>query len=276
MRIVRDLTALRAATETMRRAGERVALVPTMGALHAGHLALVATARREADRVITSIFVNPLQFGPNEDFSKYPRTEEADLAALEAAGCDIAWLPTVEVMYPPGAATAIEVAGPSEGFEGAARPGHFRGVATVCCKLFSQTEANVAVFGEKDWQQLQVIRRMVADLDLPIRILGHPTVRDADGLALSSRNRYLSPAERAKAVMLPNAMREAANAILHGAAIESALDAARDGLAAAGFAVDYLTLVEPATLRPTEALPARMVAAAKLGPVRLLDNMPVG
>lgn len=276
MRIVRDLPALRAATKAMRDAGERVALVPTMGALHAGHLALVAAARREADRVITSIFVNPLQFGPNEDFSKYPRTEEADLAALEAAGCDIAWLPTVEVMYPPGAATAIEVAGPSEGFEGAARPGHFRGVATVCCKLFSQTEADVAVFGEKDWQQLQVIRRMVADLDLPIRILGHPTVRDADGLALSSRNRYLSPAERAKAVMLPEAMREAANAMLHGAAIESALDAARDGLAAAGFAVDYLTLVEPVTLRPTEALPARMVAAAKLGPVRLLDNMPVG
>lgn len=276
MRIVRDLPALRAATKAMRDAGERVALVPTMGALHAGHLALVAAARRGADRVITSIFVNPLQFGPSEDFSKYPRTEEADLAALEAAGCDIAWLPTVEVMYPPGAATAIEVAGPSEGFEGAARPGHFRGVATVCCKLFAQTEADVAVFGEKDWQQLQVIRRMVADLDLPIRILGHPTVRDADGLALSSRNRYLSPAERAKAVMLPNAMREAANAMLHGAAIESALDAARDGLAAAGFAVDYLSLVEPATLRPTEALPARMVAAAKLGPVRLLDNMPVG
>jgi pantoate--beta-alanine ligase len=276
MRIVRDLPALRAATETMRRAGERVALVPTMGALHAGHLALVAAARREADRVITSIFVNPLQFGPNEDFSKYPRTEEADLSALEAAGCDIAWLPTVDVMYPSGAATAIEVAGPSEGFEGAARPGHFRGVATVCCKLFSQTQADVAVFGEKDWQQLQVIRRMVADLDLPIRILGHPTVRDADGLALSSRNRYLSPAERAKAVMLPEAMREAANAMLHGAAIESALDAARDGLAAAGFAVDYLALVEPATLRPTEALPARMVAAARLGAVRLLDNMPVG
>ncbi|MBR0666198.1 pantoate--beta-alanine ligase [Roseomonas hellenica] len=276
MRIVRDLPALRAATETMRRAGERVALVPTMGALHAGHLALVEAARREADRVITSIFVNPLQFGPNEDFSKYPRTEEADLAALEAAGCDIAWLPTVEVMYPPGAATVIEVAGPTEGFEGAARPGHFRGVATVCCKLFSQTEADVAVFGEKDWQQLQVIRRMVADLDLPLDILGHPIVRDADGLALSSRNRYLSPAERAKAAMLPEAMREAANAMLHGAAIESALDAARDGLNAAGFDVNYLALVEPETLRPTDALPARMIAAAKLGPVRLLDNMPVG
>ncbi|MBR0644608.1 pantoate--beta-alanine ligase [Plastoroseomonas hellenica] len=276
MRIVRDLPALRAATKTMRRAGERVALVPTMGALHAGHLALVEAARREADRVITSIFVNPLQFGPNEDFSKYPRTEEADLTALEAAGCDIAWLPTVEVMYPPGAATVIEVAGPTEGFEGVARPGHFRGVATVCCKLFSQTEADVAVFGEKDWQQLQVIRRMVADLDLPLGILGHPIVRDANGLALSSRNRYLSPAERAKAAMLPEAMREAANAMLHGAAIESALDAARDGLNAAGFDVNYLALVEPETLRPTDALPARMIAAAKLGPVRLLDNMPVG
>ncbi|HEY4253562.1 MAG TPA: pantoate--beta-alanine ligase [Roseomonas sp.] len=276
MRIVRDLPALRAATEAMRRAGERVALVPTMGALHAGHLALVEVARREAARVITSIFVNPLQFGPSEDFSKYPRTEEADLAALAAAGCDIAWLPTVDVMYPPGAATAIEVAGPSEGFEGAARPGHFRGVATVCCKLFSQTQADVAVFGEKDWQQLQVVRRMVADLDLPVRIIGHATVRDADGLALSSRNRYLSPAERAQAVMLPDAMREAANAMLHGAAIETVLDAARDGLNAAGFAVDYLALVEPATLRPTGDLPARLIAAAKLGPVRLLDNMPVG
>jgi pantoate--beta-alanine ligase len=276
MRIVRDLPALRAATRTIRDAGERLALVPTMGALHAGHLALLAAARQETERSIVSIFVNPLQFGPNEDFSKYPRTEEADLAALEAAGCDIAWLPTVDLMYPPGAATAIEVGGPSEGFEGAARPGHFRGVATVCCKLFSETQADVAVFGEKDWQQLQVVRRMAADLDLPIRILGHPTVRDADGLALSSRNRYLSAEERAKAALLPTTMREAASAMLHGAAIESALDAARHGLAAAGFAVDYLALVEPETLRPTETLPARLIAAAKLGPVRLLDNMAVG
>ncbi len=193
MLICRDLPSLRAATATLRAAGKRLALVPTMGALHDGHLALVAAGRQAADAVVTSIFVNPLQFNANEDLSRYPRDEEGDLAKLRGAGCDLVWMPPVEAMYPPGSATVIDVAGPTAGWEGDARPGHFRGVATVCCKLFLQCEAQVAVFGEKDWQQLQVVTRMATDLDIPIRILPVATVREADGLAMSSRNRFLSP-----------------------------------------------------------------------------------
>jgi pantoate--beta-alanine ligase len=272
MKIVRDLPSLRAARAEL----GPLALVPTMGALHAGHLSLIAAARREAPRVVASIFVNPLQFSPQEDLSRYPRDEAGDLAQLEAAGCDLAWLPSVEAMYPPGRATTIEVLGPSEGWEGSARPGHFRGVATVCAKLFSQTGATVAVFGEKDWQQYQVIRRMVADLDLPVRIVGGATVREADGLAMSSRNRFLDEADRALAPLLQHAMQSAATAMLAGTAPEAALAAAREALTAAGFAVDYLTLVEAETLRETVAVPGRMIAAAKLGGVRLLDNIPVG
>jgi len=272
MRIVRDLAGLRAARKEL----GPLALVPTMGALHAGHVSLLEAARGTGLPVAASIFVNPLQFGPQEDLARYPRDEAGDLAKLEAAGCDLAWLPTVEVMYPPGRATTIEVLGPSEGWEGAARPGHFRGVATVCAKLFLQTGAAVAVFGEKDWQQYQVIRRMVADLDLPLRIIGGPTVREADGLAMSSRNRFLDAASRQLAPLLPQAMQQAAAAMLAGTAPEAALEAARGGLAASGFAVDYLALVEAETLRPATAPPGRLIAAAKLGGVRLLDNIAVG
>jgi pantoate--beta-alanine ligase len=279
MRIARDLDSLRAAAAELRAGGRTLAFVPTMGALHAGHLALVAEARRLAPATAASIFVNPLQFGAHEDLDRYPRDEAGDLAALRAAGCDLAWLPTPEVMYPPGSATTIEVLGPAEGWEGAARPGHFRGVATVCAKLFNQTGAEVAVFGEKDWQQLQVVRRMARDLALPIRVVGVPTVREPDGLAMSSRNRFLSPAERALAPRLQERMRRAAADVTAGAPVAAALGEAVEGLGAAGFGVDYFALVEAETMRPLEALPApgggpaRLVAAARLGTVRLLDNL---
>lgn len=280
MQICRDLPSLRAATAAFRADGRRLAIVPTMGALHDGHLALVAAARAAgADAVAASIFVNPLQFAANEDLARYPRDEEGDLAKLRAAGCDLAWLPPVEVMYPPGAATIVEVAGPSQGFEGDARPGHFRGVATVCCKLFLQSQAEIAAFGEKDWQQLQVVARMAADLDIPVRILPVATVREADGLAMSSRNRYLSAAERATAPLLHRCMADAAAAIAGGATIGPTLAAARQRLAAAGFVPGYLAAVEAETLRPLDVPrrdgPMRLVAAARLGTVRLLDNIPL-
>lgn len=273
MQVIRDLPALHAARAALRAAGRRLALVPTMGALHQGHLALVEAARGLADAVAVSIFVNPLQFGPTEDLARYPRDEAGDLAKLMGAGCDLVWMPDVATMYPPGAASTIEVAGPAEGFEGAARPGHFRGVATVCTKLFGQTGAEVAVFGEKDWQQLQVVTRVVADLDLPIRIVGHETVREADGLACSSRNQRLTPDQRALAPLLPRAMRDALARIAAGAPHGAVLDEATRTLLDAGFAPDYLALVEPETLRPWRAGPGRLLAAARLGDVRLLDNM---
>lgn len=278
MQICRDLPSLRAATAALRAAGRRLALVPTMGALHEGHVALVHAARREADAVAASIFVNPLQFNAADDLARYPRDEDGDLAKLRAAGCDLVWMPPVEAMYPPGSATVIEVAGPSAGWEGDARPGHFRGVATVCCKLFLQTGAEVAAFGEKDWQQLQVVTRMAADLDIPIRILPVPTVREADGLALSSRNRFLTPAERATAPLLHRVMTDAAAAIAAGAPVSATLAEGIARLVAAGFAPDYLALVEAETLRAIDAPrgdgPMRLVAAARLGTVRLLDNIP--
>jgi pantoate--beta-alanine ligase len=275
MQCIRTLPELRQATAALRAAGRRLALVPTMGALHEGHLALLGAARRAADAVAVSIFVNPLQFGPSEDFARYPRDEEGDLRKLRDAGCDLAWLPDVAAMYPPGSASAIEVAGPAEGFEGEARPGHFRGVATVCTKLFSQTQADVAVFGEKDWQQLQVIRRVVADLDLPIAIIGHATVREEDGLACSSRNSRLTPAQRAIAPLLPATMRDALGRIAAGEAPGRAVTEAVQRLVGAGFTPDYLALVEPETLRPWRSGPGRLLAAARLGEVRLLDNMPL-
>lgn len=275
MQVIRDLATLRAARAQLRAAGQRLGLVPTMGALHQGHLDLVAAARRAADAVAVSIFVNPLQFSAHEDLARYPRDEAGDLAKLAAIGCDLVWMPDVATMYPPGAATLIEVAGPAEGFEGAARPGHFRGVATVCTKLFGQTGADVAVFGEKDWQQLQVVRRVVADLDLPITIIGHPTVREADDLACSSRNQRLTAEQRALAPMLPAEMRRALLRIAAGAPQEAVLAEARAALTAAGFAPDYLKLVQPETLRPWTGGPGRLLAAARLGDVRLLDNMPL-
>ncbi|HWL81839.1 MAG TPA: pantoate--beta-alanine ligase [Roseomonas sp.] len=278
MQVERELAGLRATTEAWRAQGQRIGLVPTMGALHAGHLALVEAARQAADRVIVSIFVNPLQFGPQEDLARYPRDEAGDLEKLREAGCDLVWLPTPAVMYPPGDATRIEPAGPAEGWEGAARPGHFRGVATVCTKLFMMTRADVAVFGEKDWQQLQVIRRVVTDLHLPIRILPLPTVRDGDGLALSSRNQRLSAGERSAAAQLPRALQAIAMALSRGAPPEETLARQQEALTQADFGVDYLKLVVPDSLQPWPAGAAgeaRLIVAAQLGSVRLLDNIPV-
>ncbi|UFN51231.1 pantoate--beta-alanine ligase [Roseomonas sp. OT10] len=284
MRIVRDLPALREATAALKAAAPpgrpRLALVPTMGALHDGHLALLAAARAAASASMASIFVNPLQFGPQEDLSRYPRTEADDLSALSAGGCDLAWLPGVADLYPPGSATTIDVAGPAEGWEGEHRPHHFRGVATVCAKLFLFTGAELAFFGEKDWQQLQVVRRLVRDLGLPLEIRGVPTVREPDGLALSSRNRFLTPEERRRAPVLHAALQRAAGRIAAGEAVAPALAEGDAALRAAGFAPDYLALVDAETLRPLEvpdaARPARLLAAARLGSVRLLDNLGVG
>ncbi|MCK8783808.1 pantoate--beta-alanine ligase [Roseomonas sp. NAR14] len=281
MLVVRDLPTLRDATARLRAERGGLAFVPTMGALHAGHLALVAAGKRAGGAVAASIFVNPLQFGPNEDLARYPRDEEGDLDKLRAAGCDLAWLPDVPTMYPEGAATTVTVDGPPAAlWEAEQRPGHFRGVATVCCKLFSQVEADLAFFGEKDWQQVQVVSRMVRDLDLPLRIVPVPTVREPDGLALSSRNRFLAPAERALAPALHAAMQAAVARLRAGEAPAPVLAEAAAGLVRQGFgAVDYLALVEAATLRPLAALPpagtGRLLAAARLGAVRLLDNLPV-
>jgi pantoate--beta-alanine ligase len=272
----RRLEDLRNAVAAFRQAGERVALVPTMGALHAGHMALIETARRHADRVVASIFVNPMQFGPNEDFGQYPRKELTDSRMLNDAGTDLLWLPPVEVMYPAGFATTISVAGVSEPLEGAHRPGHFDGVATVVAKLFNQVRPDVALFGEKDFQQLAVIRRMAADLDMGVEVVGVPTQREDDGLALSSRNAYLLPEERGKAVTLPGALGLAAKAIEKGDDSASALAQAREMLEAAGFEVDYVALVDAESLGTAEAGKAlRLLAAARIGKTRLIDNVAI-
>ena len=275
--VVDTVAALRAEVAGWRRAGERVALVPTMGALHEGHLALVRRGREAAPRVVVSIFVNPKQFAPSEDFAAYPRGLERDRAQL-AGLADLVYAPTPSAMYPDGFATGVTVAGPSHGFEGAVRPGHFDGVATVVAKLFTQCAADVAIFGEKDWQQLQVVRRMVRDLDLPVEVIGHPTVRDEAGLALSSRNAYLSEAEIAVARRLNVVLRDAA-AGLGRAGWPDVLARARTDLAAAGFGqADYLAPVDAESLAPLDAFgtrPVRLLAAVRLGPVRLLDNVPV-
>jgi pantoate--beta-alanine ligase len=278
VQIVRDVETLRAAVADLKAGGGTVALVPTMGALHAGHLALVEEARRRATHVAASIFVNPKQFGAGEDLSTYPRREASDAKLLDEAGCALLWAPDVEAMYPPGFATNVGVAGVSEGLDGAARPGHFDGVATVVLKLFNQVRPDVALFGEKDYQQLAVIRRLAADLDLTLEIVAVPTQRDADGLALSSRNAYLTDAERQAARALPRALGEAAGAIQRGTPVSEALDAARDKLAKAGFdPIDYVELRDAVTLEPLDRLdrPARLLAAAKLGLTRLIDNLPV-
>jgi len=276
---VRQLEALREAVSAYRQAGERIALVPTMGALHDGHMALVEAAKRAANRVIVSIFVNPKQFGPNEDLAKYPRKEAADSRMLTNAGVDVLWMPPVEVVYPEGFATNVSVSGVSEVLEGAHRPGHFDGVATVVAKLFNQVQPDMAFFGEKDWQQLAVTRRMPADLNLPIEIQSVVTQRDDDGLALSSRNAFLMPEDRAKAVALPRALGAAAKTISEGGDVETALAHARDALAAAGFDTDYVALADAETLeaatvlQPGRAL--RLLAAARIGTTRLIDNIAV-
>jgi pantoate--beta-alanine ligase len=277
MRTVRSVAELRQAVSTFRQQGEKVGLVPTMGALHEGHLTLVRHAKGLAGRVVASVFVNPTQFGPNEDFSRYPRQEEKDAALLEGAGCDVLFLPQVAEMYPEGFSTTVTVAKVSEGLCGAFRPVHFAGVATVVSKLLLQALPDVAVFGEKDYQQLQVIKRMVRDLDIPVRIEGAATVREADGLALSSRNAYLSPEERKVAPSLNRALKDVAAALKAGQSAEAACAKAKDWLIAQGFAsIDYLEARDAETLSPALApgRPARVLAAAWLGKTRLIDNIP--
>jgi pantoate--beta-alanine ligase len=278
VQIFRDLDALRDGIAALRDEGGHVAMVPTMGALHAGHMALVTEAQRRAARVVASIFVNPTQFGPNEDLSAYPRREAEDAALLREAGVDILWAPGVEVMYPEGFATSIRVSGLSEELDGAHRPGHFDGVATVVAKLFGQVRPEIACFGEKDYQQLAIIRRLVTDLDLGVEIVGVPTVRDPDGLALSSRNAYLLPDERAHALILPQTLHKTVQAILSGADMEPALAEAVAAIRAGGFeSVDYVELRDAASLKRIDSLvaPARLLAAARIGRTRLIDNIAV-
>ena len=261
MQTIRDVNRLRIARASL---SGRVALVPTMGALHAGHMKLVQVARQQADHVIASIFVNPTQFAPGEDFARYPKREAQDAAMLADADVTILWAPKPATMYPPGFASKISVSGVSEGLCGASRPGHFDGVATVVAKLFNQVRPDYAIFGEKDWQQLQVVRRMTADLDLGVEIIGVPTERDADGLALSSRNAYLTDDERRLAAALPEALTDAASAIAGGADEAAAIATARATLVDAGFAVEYL-----------ERREHRLLAAAKMGATRLIDNVAI-
>ena len=278
MQIIREVEALRQAVAGLRAEGGTIALVPTMGALHAGHMALVAEGRRRAAHVVASIFVNPMQFGPSEDLASYPRREAGDAAMLEAEGVALLWAPGVDTMYPDGFATTVTVGGFSADLDGAARPGHFDGVATVVSKLFNQVRPDIALFGEKDYQQLAVIRQMVRDLDLPVEIVGVPTQRDADGLALSSRNAYLSDEERRAARTLPRALGDAAQAIAGGAPVAEILDRARSRLEAAGFEpIDYVELRDAETLEPVKNpdRPARLLAAARIGRTRLIDNLPV-
>lgn len=277
--IAETVADLRTRVAAWRASGDTVAIVPTMGALHRGHLALVARARAEASRVLVSIFVNPTQFAPNEDFSRYPRTFDADRAALQEAGADLIYAPDAADIYPDGFATTISLAGPATaGLEDRFRPTHFAGVATVVAKLFTRATPDIAVFGEKDYQQLQVVTRMAADLDLPVRVLGETTVREPDGLALSSRNRYLAPAERATAPALHRALTQAAEAIRAGATIADTLDAARRTVTEAGFVLDYLEARHAATLAPVarrEDGPLRLLVAARIGATRLIDNLAV-
>lgn len=260
--------------------GKRIALVPTMGALHAGHMALVQSAHQQADQVIVSIFVNPTQLGEGEDFDAYPRVLDADMAACERAGVVAVYAPTAAKMYPDAFATTIHVKGVSEGLCGAKRPGHFDGVATVVAKLLLQTMPDIACFGEKDYQQLQVIRTLVRDLNIPVEIQGVPTMREPDGLALSSRNAYLSKAERAIAPQLHATLHAVAEHLKNAVEVEAALQAGVEHLLLSGFAkVDYLTLAHATTLHPLEhyssRTPARLLVAAYVGTTRLIDNIAV-
>jgi len=275
---VRDLARLRQVTARWRAEGQRIGLVPTMGALHEGHLALVRHAGTLCDKVVVSIFVNPLQFAPHEDFDRYPRREDADAALLSDAGADVVWLPTADLMYPKGFATHIGLTGPAEGLETDFRPQFFGGVATVVTKLFNQTGPDIAVFGEKDYQQLKVIQTFARDLDMPIDVIGLPTVREADGLALSSRNAYLSAEERATAAKLHAELTAIAETVRAGGDAEASVERARIRLEAAGFGpVDYIVLRDADTLAPPSAdsRALRLLAAAWLGKTRLIDNIAV-
>ena len=278
MRVVEEISALRSQVFAWRRAGERVAFVPTMGNLHAGHFSLITLAQQQAERVVASIFVNPTQFGPNEDFAEYPRTPEADEAGLVAAGCDLLFRPSVRVMYPFGADHCVQVRVPglTAELDGAARPGHFDGVATVVLRLFNMVQPDVAVFGSKDYQQWRVIDYLVRELALPIDIVPAPISRDTDGLALSSRNQYLSVDERRRAPELYHSLLEMRAAWQSGVALEKVQDKARLRLTSAGFVVDYVTLRRSEDLAPPapgERDNLVALVAARLGRTRLIDNL---
>jgi pantoate--beta-alanine ligase len=278
VQIIRHLDLLRDRTRLIRSEGGTIALVPTMGALHAGHMALVALAKQQADHVIVSIFVNPKQFGANEDLDRYPRREQEDATLLAEAGVSVIWLPSVDQVYPQGFATNVSVAGLGDVLCGDARPGHFDGVATIVAKLLNQVRPDVAIFGEKDWQQLAIIRRIVLDLDLGVQIIAMPTQREGDGLALSSRNAYLTKAERAAAVAIPTSLRAAASDIARGALIAGTLGEIKSNLLQAGFSsIDYVALVDATSLEPLEKLDreARLMVAARIGTTRLIDNIAV-
>jgi len=275
--IARTIAELRTRISSWRQANLQIAMVPTMGALHAGHLSLVNEARRHADRVVVSIFVNPTQFGPGEDFARYPRDEAADALKLASVGTDLLYAPGTPEMYPAGAATTVSVAGVSEGLCADFRPTHFSGVATIVTKLLVQCLPDAAVFGEKDYQQLMVIRSLVRDLDLPVKVIGGMTLREADGLAMSSRNAYLSNDERARSARLPAVLRTAVQRLEAGESAERVTMAARTELETAGFdAVQYVEVRNAETLAPLIHLdaPARVLAAVMLGKTRLIDNWP--
>ena len=277
--VVRTVSSLRRALKPFREAGKRIALVPTMGALHRGHLALVREARRRARRVVVSIFVNPAQFAPHEDFGSYPRGFAADLKVLSAAKANLVWAPFSDVMYPEGFATRIDPQGAAKaGLEDKFRPHFFGGVATVVAKLFTQTAPDFALFGEKDYQQLCVVTQMAKDLDLPLKVIGVPTVREKDGLALSSRNAYLSAAERASAPTLYRVLKTSAKRIKQGEPIEMVLEEGQAEISRAGFALDYLEARHALTLAPVKSRkdgPIRLLVAAKIGKTRLIDNLGV-
>jgi pantoate--beta-alanine ligase len=278
LRVIRTIPALRTAVAHLRRKGGKIALVPTMGALHAGHLALVRQARRRARHVIVSIFVNPAQFAPHEDLATYPRTFAADRAALDEASVDIIWAPTTAAIYPAGFATRVVPEGPATaGLEDRFRPHFFGGVSTVVAKLLTQSTPDFAMFGEKDYQQLQVVTRMAKDLDLPVKIVPVPTVREKDGLALSSRNAYLSAADRAAAPALYRVLKDCADRIAHGELLARVLDEGGAEIERAGFSLDYLEARNATTLKPVASAkdgPRRLLVAARIGKTRLIDNIP--